>query len=286
MNAVRIVTDSAAEWSEEEALRLSVRVLPLRYSVGSKIYRENVDISSDRLLELIGQGNTSVTVLPPATEDIVALIEEIARAGDVALIVHVAKGLVPLSQPIQTVAQDFLGRARIEVIDSLAVSLGLQCIVREAARAAAGGASLAEITQLVRGMISRVYTVFYTEDFEYLEKSADIQPAQAILAGILRVRPLVALEEGRPLPLEKVTPRSTPVDKLAEFVSEFASVDEVAVLVGKEEPELDLQALRDRISQEFPHLDVGIRQYGPLVASSVGPRATGVFVREGQGLAW
>ncbi len=286
MNSVRIITDSAAELTPDEAKALGVSVLPLRYAVGNTIYKQDRDISSDRLLEIISQGNTAVTPLPPAAEDVTALLEGVVRAGQVALFVHVADGLLPVAEPIQEVAQGLFGRARIEIVDSKSVSYSLKRIVDTAAHAAVQGEGLAEITQLVRGMIAHVYTLFYTEDFERLEKTVDIQPAQAILATILGVRPLVVLEDGRLLPLEKVTPRTTPEDKLSDFIFEFAEVAELAILTGPRPQGLDVEELRQRILQQYPTLDLPVVSYGPLVAASVGPAALGLFVYEGLHAGW
>lgn len=286
MSSVRIITDGAAELTPDEATELDVSVLPLRYSVDNAVYRQDVDISSERLLELVAQGKANVSPLPLDEEDVASLLEGIARSGEEALCVHVADGLVSVAEPMRSVVQGLFGSARIEVIDSLAVSYGQQRIVRAAAEAAADGADLPEVTQVARSVIPHVYTLFYTEEFEYLEKSVDIQPAQAILAAILGVKPLVVLEEGRLLPLEKITPRRTPVDKLADFVSEFATVAEVAILVGPQPPDFDVEELRQRIMQGRSSPEVPLIQYGPLVAASVGPAATGLFVYEGLQAAW
>lgn len=286
MGSVRIITDSAAELTPTEAAELGVSIVPLRYSVGNTILKQDVDISSERLLELLAQGNAVIKPLPPATDDITRLLESVARVGQVALYLHVADGLLPVSAPIQSVTQGLFGHARIEVIDSRAVSYSLQRIVWAVAQAAAEGSSLPTVTQLARAMISRVYMLFYAQDFDHLEKTADIQPAQALLASILGVKPLVVLEEGRLLPLEKVTPRSTPVDKLTDFVFEFASIAEIAILLGPREADFDVEELRQRLLQQYPHLTIPILNYGPLVAASVGPAAVGVYVYEGLQAGW
>lgn len=286
MNSVRIITDSAAELSAEEVGELQVDVLPLRYSVGGAIYRQDHDMPAERLLDIIAQGKAKVTALPPSTEDITVMLEEVTRAGQVALFVHVAQGLVPVAQPVQEIARGLFGRARVEIIDSMSVSYGLKRIVQTAASAAADGADLAETAQMVRSLTSRVYTLFYTEDFESLERTVDIQPSQAVLASILGVRPLVVLEEGRLIPLEKVTPRTTPIDKLVEFVMEFASVSELAILTGPSASGLNVDELRERIEQNIPELSVPAIPYGPLVAASIGPRCIGLFVSEGLEGAW
>jgi len=286
MSSVSIITDSSAEFAPEEAAELGISILPLRYMIGNAICREGVDVSSDRLLEMVSQASTTVTPLPPDSEDVAAMLESAARAGQVALFLHVANGLVPVAEPIQSVAQKLFGRARIEVIDSLGVSYGLKRIVEESARAAADGLSLPAVTQMARAMISRVYTLFYADDFEALEKTVDIHPAQAVLASILGVKPLLVLEEGRLIPLEKITPRSTPVDKLTDFVFEFAGVAEMAVLTGPREPEFDIEGLRQRVLQQYPNLVIPTVPFGPLVASTVGASAVGVFVYEGLQSGW
>ncbi len=286
MNSVRIITDSGSELSPSEAEGLGVSVLPLRYSIGGTIYRQDVDISSERLLELLAHEKTPAVPMPPAREDIAALLEDVARAGQVALCIHVADGVVPMAEPLRSVVQSLFGRARIEIVDSLAMSYGLKRIVRGAAEVAARGGNLGEVTQAVRAMISHIYTLFYAEDFEHLEGSVDIQPAQAMLASILGVKPLLMLEEGRLLPLEKITPRATPVDKLADFVFEFASVAEMAILLGPREPDFSIEELQLRLTTQYPGLEIPLVHYGPLVAATIGPGATGLFVYEGLQAGW
>ena len=286
MKTVRIITDSAAELDPELAASLDIDVLPLRYSIGGTIYRQDVDLPSDRLLDLISQGSARVAALPPASEDVERIFESVAKSGQVAVYIHVANGMIPVLDSILRVTQGLFGPARIEIIDSLAVSYGLQRIVRAAADAAVRGAELADVAQLVRAMVSRIYTLFYAEDFEHLESTVDIQPAQAILASILGVKPLLMLEEGRLIPLEKITPRSTPVDKLADFVFEFSTVSEVAVLLGHRPSDIDVEDLRQRVLQQYPSLHIPVYHYGPAVAATVGPAAAGLYVYEGLQSGW
>lgn len=286
MNNIRIITDSAAELTREEAGEMQVDVLPLRYSVGGAIYKQDRDITSERLMDIVTSAKAKVTPLPPSTEDVADMLEGVTRAGQAALVIHVADGLVPMAQPLQDISRGLFGRARIEIIDSMSVSYGLKRVVQTAAEAAARGAGLSETAQMVRSLISRIYTLFYTEDFESLEHTVDIEPSQATLASILGVRPLVVLEEGRLLPLEKVTPRTTPVDKLTDFVLEFASVAELAVLTGPCPSGVDVDELLERIRQSIPGLDVSATDSGPLVAATVGPRALGLFVSEGLHGVW
>jgi|YNPNPStandDraft_1061719.scaffolds.fasta_scaffold28121_2 DegV family protein with EDD domain len=280
MTRIRIITDSGAELTPEEAASLGVTVLPLRYAVGNLVYQEGVDISAERLLCLIAEGK-SVRALPPSTPDITSALESVARAGEVALCLHTAGGLVQVAEPVREVAENLFGKARIEIIDTLAASYALRRIVEAAAARARAGANISAVTQVVRSMMSRVYTVFYVERFEYVEETVQIQPAQAILASLLGLKPLVVLEDGHLIPLEKITPRTTPVDKLTDFVLEFATVRELAILTGPKEPDFPLAALQERLHQQLPEVPLESHAFGPLVASKVGPSSVGLYVFEG-----
>jgi len=69
------------------------------------------------------------------------------------------------------------------------------------------------------------------------------------------------------------------VDRLFEFLSEFARFEQAVVLGGRLAD--DAQALFGQLIEAFPDKRVDLQPYGPALASCLGPAALGIGVYEG-----
>jgi len=136
-----------------------------------------------------------------------------------------------------------------------------------------------EIVRLLRGMISHIYIVFFVDSLDYLERSARIDKSQAVLGAMLNIKPLLILEDGEIMPLEKVRTRGKAIERLQQFVMEFARFEKLIIAHGRKTGES--QDLLERIAQTFPDKEILINTYSPSLAVHMGPEALGVIVYEG-----
>ena len=128
-------------------------------------------------------------------------------------------------------------------------------------------------------MITQGYSVFFVETLDSLERGGRIGKAQALLGTMLDIKPLLIVEDGEIIPLEKVRTRAKAIDKLFEFVAEFARIEKMAIL--QSEFTEDTQLLIEHIGTVFPDMEVPTLTYGPVLATHVGPDTMGVIVYEG-----
>jgi DegV family protein with EDD domain len=165
-------------------------------------------------------------------------------------------------------------------LDSETLSLGLNILVQEAARLANENATLNEITRRIRGTLRRIYIVLITDTLDYLEHNHLINPTQAILGAMLGIKPFLAIEEGKIIPMEKVRSRERAIDKLAEFANEFSEVERLAILQNTPYPTNETKTLQERLNVIIPDSEFPILLYGPLLASQIGPDGMGLVVYE------
>jgi DegV family protein with EDD domain len=116
---------------------------------------------------------------------------------------------------------------------------------------------------------------------DYLERGGRIGKAQAILGSMLSIKPILFMEDGDIIPLEKVRTTDKAIDKLFEFVAEFDNLEQTAIIQGSRKPGKEARDLRERLEQSFPQMRFPIIQYGPDLATRVGPNALGIVVYEG-----
>ena len=279
MPGVRIVTDSAAALDQETIERLGIIVLPLKIQLGSETFREGTDISPEQFLARLGRPGTYPTTISPTVADFHRVYDELSHTSSGVLSLHVSDQLEEVVGTARRAKGSFVGRCRIEVMDCETISHGQGILVKAAAEAAAAGKGIDDVVRLMRGMIPHVYSIFFVETLDFVEHDGRIGEAQALLGTMLRVKPLLTVEDGDIIPLEKVRTRELAVEKLLDFIAEFSHIEELAILQNLYTA--DTRDMLERLELLFPNREVPIYTYGPSLAVHLGPTAMGAVIYEG-----
>ena len=279
MARVKILTDSTADIPPDVVERLGIMVLPMKIHVGQKTLRDGIDITAQDFFQKAEHAPAPPTTTPPSPREFEEAFAELTRQSDEVVAIFVSSKLSQTFRIATRAAAPLLGRSKIVIIDSQLITVGLGMLVTAAAQAAADGASLDDVVRLVRGLIPRIYIAFFVETLDYLERGGRVGKAQALLGGMLNIKPLLILEEGEIVALEKVRTRQKAIEKLVEFITEFTRIERMVILHSTT-PE-DVKLLIEQINLVLPNLDISVDNYGPVMATHLGPNALGVVVYEG-----
>jgi DegV family protein with EDD domain len=280
MGKVAVVTDSTAFLEPGVAQELEINVVPLSVHLGDEVLRDGIDITPEAFFVRLEQGGVIPRTSPPTVRTFEQVYADLHSRTDEILSIHISGHLSQTLNHAERGAESLLGRCSIMVIDSLTTSLGLGILAKAAAQAAQEGADLDEVVRLVRGMIPHIYTVLYVDQMDYLERGNRIGRAQAVLGTMLNVKPLLFVEDGEIIPLEKVRTHEKAIEKLFEFVAEFSELEQAAIVQRDPSPTEETNILLERLEQLFPDMEFPLIQYGPVLASHIGPSAMGVVVYE------
>ncbi len=284
MSKVRIVTDSNAFLSPEVIEKYRIETLAHRIKVGSSLFEEDAGFTADELFARQESVATSGSPRLPEVDaaDINTILEcyrRLGRDSEQIVSIHMSSELSPMWGQARRAAEMLKGRYTIRVIDSLSTSYGLGLLVEQAAVAAEAGANVNEIARITNGSVPHLYLALFSESLNYLERSAGLGPSQSFLGTMLGIKAMLMMEDGRLSPLEKVQTREEVVDKLTEFVAEFAHVERVGVMQhAYQQPQRDLI---ERLADVAPGVAIQPLTYPPSLAAYCGPNMIGVIVYEG-----
>jgi DegV family protein with EDD domain len=160
-------------------------------------------------------------------------------------------------------------KCRVELLDSEMATMAQGFIVMKAAKAAQSGASLDEVIEVARQTIPRVDFLAAFDTLEYLRRGGRIGRAQAFLASLLRINPLITLKDGVVEPAGRTRSRAKAIDRLYEFAAGYTNIEEMAVedTVCPEEAE----ALRERLGAIFPKERIYRSRMTPVIGTHTGP---------------
>jgi DegV family protein with EDD domain len=205
------------------------------------------------------------------------------RETDSILSIHVTQTMSAACANARAAAQQLLGRCTVHVLDSMTASLGLGFLVELAAQQVDSAASLDDLARIVRKQTARVYSMFYTETLDYLQRSGLLSESHTTLGEMLGIKPLVTIEDGQLVATEKVRTRVQAVDKLIEFVGEFdPATDRLVIVHHSAGPHASLgepaRTLQNRLTNELHWPTVPTVPYNPSLGTFLGPDATGVVI--------
>lgn len=279
---IRIVTDSTADLTptllQEFGVEDHVHIVPLTVHFGEEEFRDGVDLARDTFFEMLRSRADMPRTSQPSPAAFVDLYREISNPGDTILSLHLSSKLSGTHQSAALAARQFNDR-EVEVIDTRSVSLGLGLMVLNAARAAKEGKSKQEILADLRRRIAGARILFVVDTLEYLQKNGRIGKAQALVGGLLNVKPLLALEDGIVSPVEKVRGKAKARERMIERVLETVpagSAETGAVIHAAAQAEADEVAAR--LSQLYGGLKFHVEELGPTVGTHAGPGTLGVVV--------
>jgi DegV family protein with EDD domain len=279
----RIVTDASVRFPSKDFLaRYPVTILPTTIRRGADWLEDGPAVDLTEAMPLFEGDHQPAVWESASVEAIAAAYERLHKETNRILSIHTSASLSGTLANARIAMQQFLGRCNIQVVDSESLSAGLGMLVQQAAIGAERGADLEEIVRIVRGLIPRLYSVFFMDDMTYLERNRLVSRSQAILGNMLGVIPFVTMEEGQVVPMEKVRSRSRAIEKMVEFVAEFASVDHIALMQNTATPGEETEMVLERVRLIHPHAPINVIGYGPSVATLVGLNGLGMVVLESE----
>lgn len=279
--AVRIVTDSTADLPEALGEELGISVVPLGVIFGDEHFREGIDITTDLFYDRLIHGNVMPTTSAPSVGDFLAVYEPLLKETDEIVSIHLSSKLSATYSVACQAAQILSERgARVEVIDSRLISLGMTFLAAAAARAGLGGASVEDIRALVERMIPRVRTFFVLGTLEYLRRGGRIGRGRAFLGTVLRVKPILSLRDGEVHPEERVRTHAHAMERMFQIAMSYPRVQELAI--GYTTNPHDVDMMRRRLAEALPRVNIYVTRVGPVIGAHGGPGVLGIGILEGE----
>lgn len=267
---VAIVTDSTAYLPPEAMERHGITAVPLTVVLGDQALEEGTEISS-RALALALQKRRPVTTSRPGPEMFAAAYRAAAEAGATGIVsLHLSAEFSGTYDAALLAAKD--APVPVRVVDTGVVAMALGFCALSAAETAESGGDLDEAVAAAEKRAARTAAYFYVDTLDYLRRGGRIGAAQALLGSALAMKPLLQLDGGRIVPLEKVRTASKAIARLEEIVAERAGTGPVDIAVHHLAAPEGAERLAGRFRERIPGLvDLHVSEVGAVIGAHTGP---------------
>ncbi len=278
VDRVAIVTDSTAHLPEGFADRHAVRVVPLRVLVDGRAVLDGVDIGPVELAAAFAKRLT-VSTSRANPDEFIPVYRQLLDEGAAGVVsVHLSRELSGTWESARLAALE-VDAERVRVVDSRTTVMGLGFAVLRAAGAAADGAGVAEVEEVAVRAAAGTHTFFMLETLEYLRRGGRIGAGAALLGTALAVKPLLYVDNGRIVPLEKVRTTGRAMARLVDVAVDAAGSEPVQLAVHHLAAPDRAAELANRLDERLP-LSPGcvVSEVGAVIGAHTGPGMLGVVV--------
>jgi DegV family protein with EDD domain len=281
MSPVTIVTDSCASIPEKIINSLNIRWAAYYIHRGQEVLRDLVTIQRDEFLTWLPTAKVLPTTASPGPGDYADLYESLAEEGTQEIVsIHMTSkgsGAYQAAKVAQSMLQERLPQLRIEVIDTLNVSLCQGWMVIEAARAALAGKTMEEIVSLVKGMIPITRMIQTADTLKYLYMGGRIGQAQRLVGALLNIKPIIGMVDGTIVPLGKARSRPQAYQKMVDMVvSSVKPGGKIKIAYVHAGALQEVEKIKALVEDKLTCVESMIAELSPALSVHTGPGTAGL----------
>ncbi len=221
--AIRIITDSASDISQETAKEWGITVLPINVRFGDDEFLDGVTLSAEEFYhKLIETGEI------PKTSQISPYVyeQEFQKAdecGDELIYFCISSGVSGCYQSAMLAASDYSDN--IHIIDTKQFCISQFIIVNRAVNLRDEGKSCDEIISIIQEEMKKAHVISVFDTLEYLKLGGRLSSAAAFAGTMLTIKPVITIEDGVVAVIGKARGSKKGQNMLTEFVHKSGGID-------------------------------------------------------------
>ncbi|MFD1405395.1 DegV family protein [Robinsoniella peoriensis] len=282
MNDFVITTDSNSDIPSEYIEKYNLTIIPQYYAFGDEVFGDEKHLSPSEFYKKMREG-----ALPTSMANNPAVIrqrfESLLEQGLDILHIAFSSNLSGSYNNVAVAAGELMEEypgSRIQVIDSLTVSLGETLLLLRALDLKADGKSIDDITAVLEEEKLHGNVQFTVDDLHHLQRGGRVSKVAAVFGSMINIKPILYVNpEGTLVPLATVRGRNKSLSALVENMK--ATLEEnydksrpVGIIHGDciQDAEFAASQIREKLGFE----NIIINDVSPSIGTHAGPGALGL----------
>jgi len=281
MPKVAIVTDSAASIPEALIDHLKIHWVAYYIHRGTEVLRDLVTIKRNAFYDWLPTATELPKTASPGPGDYVAMYERLAKEGTEEIVsIHMTSrgsGAYQAALAAKSVIEERLPDLRLEVIDTLNVSMCQGWMVIEAARMALEGSAMADIVDRVKRMMPVTKMIQTADTLKYLYMGGRIGAAKRLLGSILNIKPLIGMEDGIIVPLGQARSRSKAYARMVEMTeSAVGQMGKIKIAYVHAAAQEEAEKIKEMVESRLTCVESLFAELSPALGVHTGPGTAGI----------
>lgn len=276
MSKIAVVTDSTAYLSEDVVKKHHITVVPLSVNFGDETFKEEVDITGPDFYNKMKNTEKLPTTSQPSVGDFLTAYEALAAEYDEIISIHLSSGISGTIQAA-TQAAEMVENVKVSIVDS-EISVSPQALlVKETVAAIGAGWDVNQIVSHLEQLKQTGRAYFIVDDLAHLHRGGRMNAAQFFIGSMLKIKPVLTFENGKIVPFEKIRTFKKAKARIFDLLHEDGSKGEPFVVsIVHANIEADAQEWAKEVKEKYPHAEVDVTNFGPVIGTHVGEGTIGM----------
>ncbi|HTP07423.1 MAG TPA: DegV family protein [Anaerolineae bacterium] len=284
MPKIAFVSDTDSSLPEDMAARYYIQQVPITVQFGEESFLTGVDIDDTMLFERIDQEHKLPSTAAPSPGQFLKAYESALADGAESILCFTVSSAVSATYNNAVNAQQLLPGCDITVVDTHSLSLGQGFMVSAAAEAAQQGASKEDCLRCAQDVGQRVHLFAALATLKYLAMSGRVGSIAAGMAGLLSIKPILTIQDGKLELLERIRTQKKAWQRTIELTEQAAGgkpIERMGIVhVAALQAAKDFEQLL-RASLDCP-TDILVNDLTPGLSVHTGTGLVGVAIVVGQ----
>ncbi|MEQ6375454.1 DegV family protein [Bacillaceae bacterium S4-13-58] len=277
---VKIVADSACDLPNELYQEYNIKMVPLVVTLDGQEYEDSVTISPKTVYDAMRSGKAPKTsqVSQQAFREV--FMEYVQKKIPLVYFAFSSElsGTYQSAKIVQQEIKEEYPDAELHVVDTKGASLGYGLVIVRAAQLAIEGKSVEEIITTGLYHATHMEHIFTVDDLEYLYRGGRVSKTAAFVGGLLKIKPLLDVEDGKLIPIEKIRGAKKVLKRMVEVMEERGKDFENQTIGISHGDDLEnAEKLKELIQEKWNCKDFIIHTVGATIGAHSGPGTIALF---------
>lgn len=277
---MKMIVDSGSDLTLSQIEKYGFYFLPYGIVIDNQSKVDQYEISNDEVLAAI-KNNKHPKTNQATMEQMTKVFTEIAENNEQAIYLAFSSALSGTYQTAclvkKQVKEDY-PNLDLTIYDTLSASMGCGKLILDVQDKIEQNYSFEELDEYIKNKIDKIRHLFTVKDLNYLASGGRLSKGQAFLGNLLNIKPLLHVEDGKLVPIEKYRGSKklwrAIIDKMKNENSDFSN--ETIYLTHADDIE-EAEKLKALMQQSLSPKDVIISDIGPVISSHTGSGTVAIF---------
>lgn len=192
--SIKLIIDSAADISKEEADKLGITLIPMRVRFNQEEYLDGVNLTPEMFYNKLVESSELPKTSQITPFEFEQEFDKVVKKGDSAIVITISSKLSGTYSSAKSAAKKYPDK--IFVVDSLNACIGERLLCQYALRLIENGMDIKDIVEELNNKKHKINVMAMLNTLKYLKKGGRISSVVAFTGELFSIKPVVGVIDG------------------------------------------------------------------------------------------